>query len=177
MTELWITKILVCIMCTLAAADFYRNKKVRTCKLQYDTATVTSSTASRSSWAESSAFFSCLVARGLLRFITMIAGEHLLNDKRFQGNVKCFVKAKLRILHHLQEFSPTDYRLVFTICTCSKVEKFVLSANLPVSRKSSVLLPMVADLYPVLRPDLGWGQLAFPWWLSWNYADLQQLST
>lgn len=77
------------------------------CKLQYDTTTVTSSTTSRSSLGESSAFF-CLVARGLLRFITIIAREHLLNVKRFLGNFKCFAKAKLHLLHRFQASSSME---------------------------------------------------------------------
>lgn len=78
------------------------------CKLQYDTTTLTSSTTSRSSLGDSSAFlllFFCLVAHGLLRFITIIAREHLLNVKRFLGNFKCFAKAKLHLLHSFQESS------------------------------------------------------------------------
>lgn len=88
------------------------------CKLQHDTATVTSSTASRSSLEKSFSFlfffFFFLVARGLLRFITIIAGEHLLNVKRFLGIFECFAEAKTAPFTQLWEPSLMEYSPVST---------------------------------------------------------------
>lgn len=113
MTELWIIKILLCIMYTLAAADSCRNKKERTCANCSMTLPLWPRQQLQGHHLENpSAFFCRLVPRGLLRFITIIAGEHLLNVKRFLGIFKCFAKAKLHLLHSFWEFSLMEYSAV-----------------------------------------------------------------
>lgn len=116
------------------------------CKLQHDTTPVTSSTTSRSSLENPSAFFFffCLVTRGLLRFITIVAREHLLNVKRFLGIFQCFAKARLHLLHSFWESSYLGWFMILILWfdralkqkhnheRCSNV--FALQANLPLSK-------------------------------------------
>lgn len=153
MTELWIIKILLCIMYTLAAADSCRNKKVRTCETAAWHHHCDLVNSFKVIIRKSFRFFFGLITCGLLRFITIIAREHLLNVKRFLGIFTCFDKAKLDHLHSFWEFSLMEYSPISTDSgyfmililsfdhalkqkqnceRCSNI--FVLQTNLPLSK-------------------------------------------
>lgn len=158
------------------------------CKLQHDTTTVTSSTASRSSVGESIALFLLPGCMWVVKIYYNHCKRTPAKCQRTPGKLQVFLEAKLHLLHSFQESRLMEYSWVFISFfhalkqkrnhKCNSEKIFVLRTTLPVPKIIHVLLTGISAIYHTLSKDRSLAEVNWHcWWLWWSCEELCPLST